>query len=68
MPRKLVVVITGSSAGLGRAIAHGFAKRGASVGLLARNAEALHAAKEECESLGGNAIVLPVDVSDSTLR
>jgi NAD(P)-dependent dehydrogenase (short-subunit alcohol dehydrogenase family) len=65
MPRKLVVVITGSSAGLGRAIAHGFAKRGASVGLLARNAEALHAAKEECESLGGNAIVLPVDVSDA---
>ena len=59
-----VVVVTGSSAGLGRAIAHGFAKRGARLGLIARNPEALEAAKKECEALGGQAIVLPADVSD----
>ncbi len=60
-----VVVVTGSSAGLGRAIAHGFAKRGARIGLIARNPEALEAAKQECEALGGQAIVLPLDVSDA---
>ena len=60
-----VVVVTGASAGLGRASAHGFAKRGAKTGLIARNPEALNAAKSECEALGGSAIVLPVDVSDS---
>lgn len=65
MQSSPVVVITGASAGLGRAIAHGFAKRGARLGLLARNPEALHAAKEECEAMGGRAIVLTVDVSDA---
>ena len=65
MPKASVVVITGSSAGLGRAIAHGFAKRGAHIGLIARNPEALNAAKEECEALGGKALVLPADVSDA---
>jgi NAD(P)-dependent dehydrogenase (short-subunit alcohol dehydrogenase family) len=63
MPK--IVVVTGASAGLGRAIAHGFAKRGGHVGLIARNPEALNAAKEECEALGGKALVLPVDVSDA---
>ena len=65
MLKSPVVVITGSSAGLGRAIAHGFAKRGARIGLIARNPEALNAAKGECEALGGQALVLPVDVSDA---
>jgi NAD(P)-dependent dehydrogenase (short-subunit alcohol dehydrogenase family) len=65
MSKGLVVVVTGSSAGLGRAIAHGFAKRGACIGLIARNPEALQAAKEECEALGGRALILPLDVSDS---
>ena len=60
-----VVVVTGSSAGLGRAIAHGFAKRGARLGLIARNPEALNAARKECEALGGQALVLPTDVSDA---
>jgi NAD(P)-dependent dehydrogenase (short-subunit alcohol dehydrogenase family) len=65
MSKNLVVVVTGASAGLGRAIAHGFAKRGASIGLLARNPEALNAAKSECEALGGRGLVLPVDVSEA---
>lgn len=59
-----VVVITGASAGLGRAIAHGFAKRGARLALLARNPEALNAAVQECEILGAHAIAIPTDVSD----
>jgi NAD(P)-dependent dehydrogenase (short-subunit alcohol dehydrogenase family) len=61
---RMVVVVTGASAGLGRAIAHAFAKRGASLALIARNPEALEAAKEECEHLGGSALVLPLDVAD----
>lgn len=65
MGHSPIVVITGASAGLGRAIAHGFARRGAHLGLIARNPEALNAAREECESLGGRAIVLPLDVSDA---
>lgn len=65
MQQAPVVVVTGSSAGLGRAIAHGFARRGASIGLMARNPEALDAARQECEALGGKALVLPVDVSDA---
>ena len=36
-----VVVVTGSSGGVGRAVAHAFAKRGARIGLLARGKEAL---------------------------
>lgn len=65
MNESPVVVITGASAGLGRAIAHAFAKKGARLGLLARNPEALHAAKKECEALGGQAIVLAADVSNA---
>jgi NAD(P)-dependent dehydrogenase (short-subunit alcohol dehydrogenase family) len=64
MSKPLVVVVTGSSAGLGRAIAHGYAKRGAHLGLLARNPEALDAARMECEALGGKALIVPTDVSD----
>jgi NAD(P)-dependent dehydrogenase (short-subunit alcohol dehydrogenase family) len=60
-----VVVVTGASAGLGRAIAHAFAEKGAKVGLLARNPEALEAAAEECRVLGGEALPVPTDVSDA---
>jgi len=59
-----VVVVTGASAGLGRAIAHGFAKRGAKIALLARNPEALQAAADECAILGGFGLPVPTDVSD----
>lgn len=58
-------MITGASAGLGRAIAHAYAKRGVRVALLARNPEALAAATQECEELGGQAISIPTDVSDA---
>lgn len=59
-----VVLITGSSAGIGRATAHEFAKRGASIGLLARNIDALEGAKREVEALGGKAICCVCDVSE----
>jgi NAD(P)-dependent dehydrogenase (short-subunit alcohol dehydrogenase family) len=65
MSERLVVAVTGASAGLGRAIAHAYAKQGASVGLIARNPEALAAAQRECEELGGRAIFVPTDVSDA---
>ncbi|MGI8413673.1 MAG: SDR family oxidoreductase [Solirubrobacteraceae bacterium] len=59
-----IVVVTGSSGGVGRAIAHAFAKRGAHLALLARGAEGLAGAQQEVESLGGHALSIPTDVSD----
>jgi len=60
-----VVVVTGASAGVGRAIARAFAERGARIGLIARGEDALVATKREVEKLGGRAIVLPLDVADA---
>ncbi len=63
--RPEVVVITGASAGVGRATARAFAKRGAHVGLLARGRDGLEAAKGEVESAGGRAMVVPADVANA---
>ena len=60
-----VVVVTGASAGLGRAIARHFGSRGAKVGLLARGVDGLEGAKREIEADGGSALVLPTDVADA---
>ena len=60
-----VVVITGASAGLGRATAREFGRHGAKVGLVARGVDGLEAAKREIESAGGRAMVLPLDVADA---
>src|SRR5579875_2813110 len=59
-----VVIVTGASGGVGRAIAHAFARRGARIGLLARGESSLARAVAECEELGGQALALPTDVSD----
>ena len=59
-----VVVITGASAGVGRATVRAFAKRGASIALLARDLEGLRSAAEEIEAAGGCALPLPTDVAD----
>lgn len=59
-----VVLITGASAGVGRATVRAFARRGASIGLVARGEAGLEAARQEVEALGGRAIVLKADVSD----
>jgi NADP-dependent 3-hydroxy acid dehydrogenase YdfG len=60
-----VVVVTGASSGVGRAVARAFGERGARVGLIARSREALAAAGAEIEQAGGEALVLPLDVSDA---
>jgi len=59
------VVITGASAGLGRATAREFGLHHARVALLARGQDGLEAAKQEIEELGGAAIAIPIDVADS---
>jgi NAD(P)-dependent dehydrogenase (short-subunit alcohol dehydrogenase family) len=60
-----VVVITGASAGVGRATAHRFARDGARIALLARGSEQLEAAAEEVRKLGGQALAISVDVADA---
>lgn len=60
-----IVVITGASAGIGRAVARMFGARGARVGLVARGRDGLEAARREIEAAGGEALVLPLDVADS---
>jgi NAD(P)-dependent dehydrogenase (short-subunit alcohol dehydrogenase family) len=64
MSKHEVVVITGASAGVGRATAREFGRHGASIGLVARGTERLEATRKEIESLGGRALVLPCDVAD----
>jgi short-subunit dehydrogenase len=59
------VVITGASAGLGRAMVREFAKHGANIGLLARGEDGLRAAKKEAEKLGGNALAITTDVANA---
>ncbi len=66
MSRHEVVVITGASAGVGRATVREFAKHGAWIGLIARGTDGLEGARREVEAAGGKALVLPVDVADAT--
>ena len=60
-----VVVITGASAGVGRATVRRFAQEGAHIGLLARGLDGLEGARQEVEAAGGRALVLPTDVADA---
>src|SRR5262245_25916613 len=60
------VVVTGASAGVGRAVAHAFAERGARLGLLARGETGLLAARKQCLALGASQVVaVPCDVADA---
>ena len=59
-----IVVVTGASAGIGRAVATAFGARGAAVGLVARGEEGLDGAARDVERAGGTAIPLPTDVAD----
>jgi NAD(P)-dependent dehydrogenase (short-subunit alcohol dehydrogenase family) len=62
--RGSVVVVTGASSGLGRAVALELAKRGASLILAARRGDALEDTAQLCRSAGGTAIVVETDVTD----
>lgn len=63
--KSRVIVITGASAGVGRATARAFAAQGARIGLIARNREALDEARKEVEARGGEAVVAVADVADA---
>ncbi len=60
-----VVVVTGASAGVGRAAAHAFAKKRARIGLIARGRPGLEAAASEVDALGGVPLILAADVSSA---
>jgi short-subunit dehydrogenase len=60
-----VVLVTGASSGIGRGLAVELARRGASVGLLARRAATLQEIVAEIEAGGGRALALPADVTDA---
>jgi NAD(P)-dependent dehydrogenase (short-subunit alcohol dehydrogenase family) len=59
------VVVTGASAGIGRATAIAFARRGDRVALLARGEKGLAAAAEDVRAAGGTPLVVPVDTADA---
>src|SRR3954471_24229019 len=61
--KQQVVVVTGASAGVGRATAREFARRGARVGLLARGQDGLDGARHDVEALGGTPLAIPTDVA-----
>ena len=63
--RDQVVMITGASAGVGRATAIAFAQRGARIGLIARGRAGLDGAVRDVESAGGRALAFEVDVADA---
>jgi NAD(P)-dependent dehydrogenase (short-subunit alcohol dehydrogenase family) len=60
-----VVLVTGASAGVGRATVCEFARQGALIGLVARGVEGLEAAKRDVEALGGQGLVISADVADA---
>jgi NAD(P)-dependent dehydrogenase (short-subunit alcohol dehydrogenase family) len=60
-----VVVITGASAGVGRAAARAFAERGDSVALLARGCDGLEAAEREVRERGVRGLAIPTDVANA---
>ena len=61
-----VVVITGASAGVGRAVARKFADRGDKIALLARGDAGLDGAAGDVRAAGGEPLTVPVDMADQT--
>jgi short-subunit dehydrogenase len=65
MKSNEVVVITGASAGIGRAVAMEFARKGAKIGILARGEKSLNSTKNDIIAAGGEAHIISVDVSNA---
>jgi len=63
--REKVVLITGASSGIGRALSVELGRRGARLGLLARRVDVLEELVAEVEGVGGRALALPADVKDA---
>jgi NAD(P)-dependent dehydrogenase (short-subunit alcohol dehydrogenase family) len=59
-----VIVITGASAGIGRATARAFARPGACIALLARGKQGLEGTRRDVEAAGAQALVIPTDVAE----
>ena len=64
--RDQVVIVTGASSGIGKALAQQLAGQGAKVALAARRAELLEQVAAACRQVGGEALAIPTDVSDET--
>jgi short-subunit dehydrogenase len=64
--RRRIIVVTGASAGVGRATVRAFARERARIGLIARGRDGLEGARREVEEIGGEALVLPADVADAS--
>jgi short-subunit dehydrogenase len=62
--KENVVILTGASTGIGEALAHALAERGAWLVLAARNAQKLETVAAECRARGGRALVVATDVTD----
>ena len=58
------IVVTGASAGVGRATTRAFGARGDRIALLARGEDGLNAARREVEEAGGTGLPIPTDVAD----
>ncbi|NUQ16840.1 MAG: SDR family oxidoreductase [Sphingomonas sp.] len=59
-----IVVVTGGTAGIGRATVREFARNGYDVAILARGKDGLEAAKKEVEEHGRRGLAIPTDVAD----
>ncbi|OJU25013.1 MAG: short-chain dehydrogenase [Nitrobacter sp. 62-13] len=66
MSNRRTVVVTGASAGVGRAVAIAFAQNGWNVALISRGKEGLESARRDVEAAGGRALVLALDVADAS--
>jgi NADP-dependent 3-hydroxy acid dehydrogenase YdfG len=64
--REQVVIVTGASAGIGKALALQLAAQGAKVVLAARRAERLQQLESQCRQLGADALAVPTDVRDES--
>ena len=62
---RRVVVVTGGSAGVGRAVVRRFAEDGASIGVLARDPERLEETVQELRGMGAHAVAIPTDVASA---